>query len=98
MGYYIETKSPKNKAASIAAVAGAKLESEPFFDPTGQRVGVCVVDNGPFEAAAICYSEREKVDFTEPSDTRPKQWLSLPRSVAIDLCPRVEGALPPLQA
>ncbi len=36
---------------------------------------VCVVNNGPFAAAAHCYDKRELVDFSIASDTRPKRWF-----------------------
>lgn len=38
---------------------------------------VCVVDNGPFEAAAYAYSENEMEEFKYP-DGRPKRWLTVP--------------------
>lgn len=35
---------------------------------------VCLVDNGPFKAAAVGYSEREVEVFDNPNDLRPKVW------------------------
>ena len=36
---------------------------------------VCLVNNGPFSAAAIMYSEEELRDFRVPMDLRPKKWF-----------------------
>lgn len=38
---------------------------------------VCVVNNGPFDAAGYAYSEEEMNHFKLPDD-RPKQWLIVP--------------------
>ena len=35
---------------------------------------ICLVNNGCFTAGAIAFSERELCEFSNPSDTRPKQW------------------------
>lgn len=36
---------------------------------------VVLVDNGLFSAGGVVYSEREYVDFTSPSDSRPKEFF-----------------------
>jgi hypothetical protein len=35
---------------------------------------VCLVDNGPFTAAAICFRQEEFECFSQPDDYRPKNW------------------------
>jgi hypothetical protein len=42
---------------------------------------VCLVDNGPFKAAAIVYDARERAEFTRVDDPRPRVWFA----VAIEL-------------
>ena len=39
---------------------------------------VCVVNNGPFEAAAYAYNEPEMNEFKEPGSGRPRQWMLVP--------------------
>lgn len=39
---------------------------------------VCVVDNGPFEAAAYCDTADEFRRFSDRNDPRPKRWLMVP--------------------
>lgn len=45
--------------------------------PDGHSL-VCLVDNGPFTAAAVVDSERDFRDFNDPRDYRPKRWLVVP--------------------
>ena len=78
MGYYIETTSPHNKAATILArVPGTHVvQGTPRWEdlPEGKAY-VCVVDNRIFEAAAFVYNESEYVAFTLPENHRSKTWL-----------------------
>ena len=78
MGYYIQGPA-KGKAAMLVsehqAVNVTLDRPETFADvPDGQAM-IVVMDNGPFEAAGLCYDEREFVEFTDPGDNRPKQFL-----------------------
>jgi len=43
---------------------------------------IVVVDNGPFEAAAFAYSQREFDEFVSDRDPRPRQFVILDRAVA----------------
>lgn len=85
MGYYIETTSPHNKAATILArVPGTHVvQGTPRWEdlPEGKAY-VCVVDNRIFEAAAFVYNESEYVAFTLPEDHRLKTWLTMDRADA----------------
>ena len=78
MGYYIQTKQPKNKAADIARDLGAievTVDEAEFFIKEQMGAVICVVDNGPFEAAAYCYNLDEFRAFNRPDDDRAKTWL-----------------------
>ena len=97
MGYYIETKLPLNKADQLLTIAGVEEVSALAASPdrSGQTVSVCVVQNGEFDAAAVCFNDSEYKDFLQP-DGRPKRWLIFPRNVVLTLCPSVEYMLVPL--
>jgi hypothetical protein len=86
MGKYIEVPILKKKAEYLIALHKA----ETMFDPEylgGDKVAICVVDNGPFEAAAIAVTPEEFDRFNNPADERPKYWLKMDRKEAIRLCP-----------
>jgi hypothetical protein len=42
------------------------------------KLVVCLVDNGPFSAAAVAFCQDELQVFTDLRDTRPKQWYVVP--------------------
>mgnify|MGYP003341399792 CR=1 FL=1 len=78
MGYYIETAQPKNKAAAIKQDLSAleiTVDEAEFFVKEQMGAVICVVDNGPFEAAAYCYNLNEFRAFNDPSDDRIRTWL-----------------------
>lgn len=82
MGYYINTKRngtylPARGKADILIAEGAKEIQPPI---TFQPGLICVVNNGPFEAAGHCYSEQEMREFNDPFDRRPKRWLVDPEA------------------
>ena len=45
----------------------------------GDFLAVCLMDNGPFSAAAIIYSLGELEEFSRPDDKRPKSWFLVRR-------------------
>lgn len=92
MGYYIETLAPRFKANQLMELHGAKLEPGPFFDPSRVKIPICVVQNGPFDAAAVGFSQDE-VDAFCGQDGRPRTWLSLSKEKVIELCPTVADEL-----
>lgn len=78
MGYYINVDSKGNplpatgKARALIQDGAVSISSPDEFQPNL----VCVVLNGPFDAAAFAYSNEEYEYFlTVPGDTRTKQWL-----------------------
>lgn len=77
MGYYINPPEcgARGKALALLQYHGAKQVLKPTFKPD---VGlVCVVNNGPFEAAGFIYSQNELDAFNYPYDLRPKIWLEM---------------------
>jgi hypothetical protein len=89
MGDYINyTKRgvlpPHGKADRIITDGHADILIGPPKDLSeipADKVLVCVVENGLFEAAGVTYNERELRAFTDPSDDRPKTWLIVPKEV-----------------
>lgn len=80
MGYYLnempngEKLPASGKVQKLLMIDGAELIEEP---QDWEENIVCVVDNGPFEAAAYAYSKNELEVFKYP-DGRPKKWLKVP--------------------
>ena len=92
MGYYIQVPEHKGKAQQIADLYGGMilLNCPNSFNqvPEGKAF-ICVVDNGPFEAAAFCYSKREFEEFSSPDSmtrpSRPRTWLIMDWDKACEL-------------
>lgn len=88
MGWYIQTATSKGKAEIIASrnngeIVGKDRAAEAMN--TGSHDVVAVVDNGPFEAAAFCYSLAEFQAFSDPSDPRPVEYVLLPKGIGAKL-------------
>jgi hypothetical protein len=79
MGYYINTTSKgdvlpaRNKAQALIEDGATEVDGSKFEDNL-----ICVVENGPFDAAAFAYSEDEYEEFKFVEDVRPKRWLTHP--------------------
>lgn len=77
MGYYINHNSkdialPVCNKADYLILDGALEIKKPrkfLLDL------VCVIENGPFDAALFCYSKSEFEQVTNEQDDRPKRWL-----------------------
>lgn len=72
------------KAQYIREAGGILLEQQPFrMAPSGAYV--CVVNNGPFDAAAVVADEADLKDFGDPKDQRVKWWLHVSDELLKDL-------------
>lgn len=98
MGYYIEVPTNTEKAAYLHQNEGAQIVAleDPILKvfrpipslteiPDDQAL-ICVVENGLFDAAGVCYSRSEREAFADPTDPRLKTWLIMDRERAIELC------------
>jgi hypothetical protein len=95
MGYYLQTKEDLNKADQLLAEHPEVQEvdqSSLRFDKTRNTVLVCVVQNGPFDAAGICHSWAQMRAFATLGGP-PKRWLLFPRDLVLKLNPEVERLL-----
>ncbi len=86
MGYYIEVPRNKGKAQQIVELYGGQIVFRPpsFEDITPDEAIICVVDNGPFEAAAFAFNQDELHVFTH-MDGRPRTWVIMNRQKACEL-------------
>jgi len=99
VGYYIEVPEPINKASQLVVLHEAVAIPPPrSFDaiPSDQAL-ICVVENGMFDAAGVCYDEKEFSAFNHP-DGRRKFWLLMNKEEAIRLCPRLASVHGPWYA
>ena len=76
MGYYINQINGKslparNKTQALINEGAVKIDEPIEFCENL----VCVVENGPFDAAAYAFSKGEMKNFQIPSDYRLKTWL-----------------------
>ena len=88
MGMYVNpTNGPKE--GWLNAHAEHVLTKAPKWDDVSFNKGiVCLVNNGPFTAAGICYSRDELECFADPKDMRPKVWFIVPKDALIAVCPQ----------
>lgn len=84
MGCYIETPQSRGRARYLIEHEGAREVTE-HDRPGADELLVCVVENGPFDAAGIAYSENERLVFAHP-DGRPRTWLLIDRERGMALC------------
>jgi len=89
MRYYIQTPgNHHNKARIIAEQHGGTLLAKAprtYADIPADKALVCVVDNGPFEAAAVAVDEGEFKVFTDPLEERPRQYVVIDKAKAYEL-------------
>lgn len=94
MGYYIQTKANVLKAKQLCAEHNAENIPQPatLAEVPEDKALICVVQNGPFDAAALIYDSRELADFSDPDDDRPRDWLFMDKELAHKLAGYTEGA------
>lgn len=95
MGEYINPKD-MTKEQWLSKHGVCALESEikmaKHFGKS-DLIPVCLINNGPFTAAAILYDEREIIEATRADDLRPKSFFLCEGRDLISVCPSVERKL-----
>ena len=76
MGTYVEVKD-KPKWLIDNSLEFSLVPPSEHYDRDKNAYWVCLINNGPFYAAGIAYSENELKAFSEP-DHRPKVWHLVP--------------------
>ncbi len=92
MGYYIDP--PDRTKESWLQEHGQEVET-PSWPAEDGMVLICLVDNGAFRAAGICYSEAEFDAFRAPDHgyQRPRTWYYVPFEKVVDVEPLVQDLL-----
>jgi hypothetical protein len=90
MGYYI---NPPDLTKEAWLQEYGQVTTTPAWPAPVDTVMVCLVDNGPFTAAAIAYCEEEFNEFSAPSDPRPRIWYYVPIDDIVRVEPRVRELL-----
>ena len=77
MGFYL---NPNDMTKEIfLRKYGKEITKEDFLNPNydPSMMKVCLINNGPFTAAGIGYSQQECEEFCRPSDMRPKRFYAV---------------------
>ena len=82
MGLYINPSHMSKEQWLIEN--GVLVMGVPEFNKTASYFPVCLVDNGPFTAAAIAFDEREMAAFNQPRDYRLKEWYLVQKDKLIE--------------
>ena len=84
MGYYVNP--PKESKETWLKENGTVIRQPVSYELIAEhRCAICLMDNGPFSAAAIIYDQRELDDFGDPTDHRPKQWFLVNRQNVVSV-------------
>lgn len=94
MGFYINPNNGQKKEEWLRENALFLKGNVPEWEVQAKdQILVCLVNNGPFTAAGICYNKREYDAFAQRSDTRPKLWFVVRKEKIIEVCPEIEQTL-----
>ena len=74
MGVYINPQTG-SKEQWLASNGEKIIGRVPTLNERAGYLPVCLVDNGPFTAAAVICSQDELEAFNSPGDWRPRQWF-----------------------
>jgi len=85
MGYYINQNSNGTQLPHCDKADYLLLDGAVEISPPKEFVPnlICVVENGPFDAALFCYSKDEMEVALNPRDKRPKRWLIHPKAAEL---------------
>lgn len=88
MGQYLNPPGVKpDEKSKWLFENGTPLDGPPKWkDVPADCSVICCVRNGPFEAAAVCYSPDVLEAFSLPDDPRAKSWFLLEKTKAAEVC------------
>ncbi len=86
MGYYIQGPALQKADFLVREHKGEEIDQPLFFEEVDKdKAIICVVSNGPFDAAGFAFNAREFQEFSYPDDPRPKRWVLIDRKLACEL-------------
>ena len=86
MGYYINPPG----GDKLRWLQENGQETPPAWrDITAGYLPVCLVDNGPYTAAAVCYNREEFEEFSRPDDPRPRRWFLVKTARLLEVVPQL---------
>ena len=73
MGYYLQVEQPKGVVAQLCVLGAVPVVGTPtnFGLVPEDKALICVVDNGHFEAAGLCYDNEEFLRMAAPDVPGP---------------------------
>jgi hypothetical protein len=82
MERYLHPGATVGKADQLISLGAVEIPGPPdsLSDIPEESALICVVSNGPFDAAAYAFSDRELEAFILPDDHRPKRWLLMEKT------------------
>lgn len=75
MGCYV---NPQSESKELFLQREGRVINVNEAKITSTELPVCLVNNGPFTAAAVGYSNSEIQAFGDVTDRRPKVWFMVP--------------------
>jgi len=81
MGFYINP--PDGTKEKWLDENGIMVDPPPFWLKEKDLALVCLMDNGPFMAAAVCFSRQELAEFSR-DDGRVKFWYLVEKKKLVD--------------
>jgi hypothetical protein len=85
MGIYVNPTG-MSKEDWLAQNGKMLIDPPKWEDVEDGSLPICLVDNGPFRAAGVCFSKQELECFTDPTDPRSKTWFMVEVDKLSDVC------------
>lgn len=87
MGFYINHRNQSKERFLHEKGSPISEDSAKRVLSGGSHLPVCLVNNGPFTAAAIAFDEGEIAEFSRADDPRPRVWFSVKREDLVEFYP-----------
>lgn len=94
MGFYLDLQ-PTEMAMQLKRDHGAQLVLRPlhFADVPADKTLICVIENGPRDAAGIIFDQAELDRFAYDGTTRARTWLLVDTARIVQMKPHLAAYL-----